>query len=288
MRILVDSLGSQVQVQLQGTPPHRRLNTLYGAMHSAGASLTKPWSSDDPGVEHPEWEVCFSCGPITEEQLQGYDVFFVMTHHPVSHTPNPAFRWSDAELDAITSFVAQGGGLLLMSNHTPYPLYDIELAGRFGIVLQNVFISQNDPAVSMGGYMAMSGDLLNAADFSSTYLFAVDGLAAHDSCGISFAPSSPEFGGGTWLAKFPPGAVNFETGEAPPSDWYYSVLVPWQKGTVVVIGNSGTVGDSGGTPSPSCGMATYANNLMFVLNCLRLLGGQAQAPSLGFCPGGTG
>jgi len=281
MRILIDSLGSQVQVQLQGTPPHRRLNTLYGAMHSAGASLTKQWNSEDPDVHHPEWEVCFSCGPITAAQLQGYDVFFVMTHHPVSHTPNPAFKWSDAELDAISSFVAQGGGLLLMSNHVPYPLYDIALAERFGIVLHNVFITQ-------GGYMTMSGDLLNTEDFSATYLFAVDGLAAHDSCGISFAPPSPEFGGGTWIAKFPPGAVDTSTGKAPPPDWYYSVLVPWQKGNVVVIGNSGTVGDSGGTPSPSCGMVTYASNLMFVLNCLRLLGGQPQAPSLGYCPGGVG
>jgi hypothetical protein len=280
MRILVDSLGSQVQVQLQGTPPLRRLNTLYGAMRSAGASLTKQWSSDDPGIKSPEWEVGFSNGPITESQLEGCDVFFVMTHHPVSHAPDPAFQWSEAELDAITSFVAQGGGLLLMSNHQPYPLYDIELAARFGIVLNNVYISQ-------GGYMAMSGDLLNAQGFSNTYLFAVDGLAAHDSCGISFAPPSPEFGGGTWIAKFPPGAVD-GTGQALPSDWYYSVLAPWQKGKVIVIGNSGTVGDSGGTPSPSCGMVTYANNLMFVLNCLRLLGGQPQAPFLGCCPGGTG
>src|SRR4051794_29384523 len=100
MRILIDSLSSQVQVQLQDTPPNRRLNTLYGAMRSAGASLTKKWNHDDPDVKNPEWEVCFSCGPITESQLQGCDVFFVMTHFPASGNPNPALQWSDTELEA--------------------------------------------------------------------------------------------------------------------------------------------------------------------------------------------
>ena len=285
MRILVDSFSSQVQVQLQGTPPHQRLNTLYGAMRSAGASLTKQWNHDGHDIKNPEWEVCFSCGPISEAQLQGCDVFFVMTHFPEFLGPNPAFVWRDEELDAITSFVANGGGLLLMSNHTPFPQYDIALAARFGIVLQDVFITKQSPAAGGNGYMEMSGDLLNKEDFSKSYLFGVDGLVAHDSCGISFASPSPELE--TWIAKFPPGAVVTSTGQAPPSDWYYSVLVPWQKGKVIVIGNSGTVGDSGGTPLPSCGTVTYGNNLMFVLNCLRLLGGQPQAQYLGVCPGGT-
>jgi hypothetical protein len=277
MRILVDSLSSQVQVQLQGAPPHRRLNTLYGAMLSAGASLTKRWGGDQ---KDPEWQICFSVGPITEDQLEGCDVFFVMTHHLSHDVPSPAYVWTPSELDAITHFVANGGGLLLMTNHADYQQYDAALAARFGIVLHEDFISNK------ATYMVMSGDLLNKEAFAKTYLFAVDSLATHDSCGISFAPGAD--GKGTWIAKFPAAAVDRATREAPDPGRYYSVLMPWQKGKVIVIGNSGTVGDSGGTPFPACGMVTYGNNLMFVLNCLRLLGGQPQAGSLGACPGGTG
>ena len=57
---------------------------------------------------------------------------------------------------------------------------------------------------------------------------------------------------------------------------------------MIFVANSGTVGDYGGNPMPACGMIAAANNLMFMLNCVRVLGGQPQATRLGDCPGGAG
>ena len=278
MRILVDSLGTQVQVQLQRTPVHRRLNTFYGAMRSAGASLTRQWRSKGPEVDHPEWELSFTTPPVTAGQLAKCDVFLVLTHYPEDGAEASAFVWSPAELDAISAFVDGGGSLMLMSNHANFPQYDTALAARFGITLHNVIITTDN-------FMKMSGDRLNTAAFGDSLLFAVDSLAAHDSCGISFSsPTIPT--GAYWLVKFPAGATYGGTTPVP-DDWFYSVITAWGAGKVIVVGNSGTVGDSGGTPWPSCGMVAYGNNLMFALNCLRILGGQRQAPALGVCPGGA-
>ena len=54
MRILIDALSSQVQVQFQGVPPFptagRRFNTLLGAMYSGGTSLHSE-------IPHAEWQI---------------------------------------------------------------------------------------------------------------------------------------------------------------------------------------------------------------------------------------
>jgi hypothetical protein len=273
MRILIDALSSQVQVQFQGYPPQapspeRRLNTLLGAMRSGGTSLL-------PVYPNAEWQICYSCAPITAAQLAGVNVFFVMTHHPVSHTPNDAYTWSPDELDAIEAFVEQGGALLLMSNHAPYPLYDAALAAKFGVTLQNVFVS--NPA----GWLTMSGDLLNQADYGNTFLFGVDSLAAHDGCAISAATPPMAGGGFTWLAQFPEDA-------GAPQDSYFAAHITWGQGQAIFVANSGIVGDYGGNPDPACGGIASGSNLMFTLNCLRLLGGQPQASKPGSCPGGQG
>ena len=275
MRILIDSLSSQVQVQMQGsqTPnqdyptPGRRLNTLLGAMRSAGASLYPAPDAD--------WEICFSCGPIDSTQLEGVDVFFVMTHCPADDQSNPAWEWSPEEIDAITGFVEGGGGLLLLTNHPDYMQYDAALAAAFGVTLQPEFVS--NPT----GWLSMSGTCLNTADFGNTFLYGVDSLAAHDGCAIS-ASASPEgdwpF---TWLAAFPDDAN-------APQDCYFAAQVAAGQGQVIVVANSGIVGDYGGNPAPACGGVASGSNLMFVLNCLRILGGQQYSSTPGVCPGGQG
>jgi hypothetical protein len=247
--------------------PHRRLNTLLGAMTSGGGSLYPT-----PGAD---WEVCYSCGPIDATQLQGVDVFFVMTHCPASGIPDVTYQWSSAELSAISAFVEGGGGLLLLTNHPPYMQYDAALAATFGVTLQNTFIS------GPGGWLTLSGDLLNQAAFGPSFLFGVDSLAAHDGCPISASDTPVPGCAFTWLAAFPPNA------DAPAGS-YFAAQVTCGKGQVIVVANSGIVGDYAGNPAPACGGVASGSNLMFVLNCLRILGGQPQATALGFCPGGEG
>ena len=279
MKILIDSLSSQVQVQLDGFPgggpaatvPGRRLNTLLGAIHSGGTSLVPK-----PGAE---WTWAYSSGPIDEAQLDGCDVFFIMTHHLPSHATDPKFVWSETELDAIESFVKRGGGLLLMSNHNPYPFYDVPLAARFGVTLHNVAISNEQ------GWVNITGDLLNTSAFGETYLFGVNAIAAHDGCAFS-APPSPEIAVFRPIASFSSDCTS--AGQPVPPDWYFAAHLIYGNGQVVFVANSGTCGDYGGNPEPACGAIAWGSNLMFVLNCLRLLGHQPQATALGSCPGGQG
>ncbi|MGY8823484.1 MAG: hypothetical protein ACKVJG_06010 [Candidatus Latescibacterota bacterium] len=49
----------------------------------------------------------------------------------------PAF--SKAEIDAVEQWVAEGGSLLLVSDHMPFPGAIANMASRFGVVWQNAF-----------------------------------------------------------------------------------------------------------------------------------------------------
>jgi hypothetical protein len=54
-------------------------------------------------------------------------------------------------------------------------------------------------------------------------------------------------------------------------------------GSLLVMGNSGWVGDYG-APNPACGLVPYESNLMFILNCIGYMGGLRTIPHLGYCP----
>ena len=254
MNILFDSDSVQVQQQVQ---TKTRLNTLLGAIQSAGTSLGQPWT------------VTYSTDPITTAQLSDQNVLVVLTR-------NQADPYEASELSAIYDFVLGGGGLLLMTNHWPFMESDKTLAAKFGVTLDPVFISNPTRHNVAVNSMFMSGiTSLNSA-LSDSILFQVETLVAHDSCGIeppaSFTP----------IATFPPTAVVGPDNTLPSSP-YFAIAVECGKGTVIIAGNSGMVCDNGNNV-PSCGLVPYGNNLMFFLNCLRFLGQQAQ-PVRGFCPG---
>jgi len=257
--ILFDQWGTQVQVQQ--TMGGLRLNTVFGALESAGAS------------SNVNWNTTISTDPITPQQLTNQNLLVILTRASITDTNNQQFAYSSDEITAITNFVAAGNGLLLMSNHPNYGVNDAVLANAFGITIDTTnFISMpgQPPTRPM---MVMSGSNLNTADSSLAPLFlGVDSLSTHDSCGISSTLSTA-----TWLASFP-AAANAPAGE------YYGMTVPYESGNVIVLGNSGTTGDNGGTSQPACGTVTYGSNLMFFLNCCRYLGNQPQATNPGQCP----
>jgi hypothetical protein len=256
--ILFDQWGTQVQVQQ--TMGGMRLNTLFGALKSAGASSNVTWNTS------------ISTDPITPDQLSNQNLLIILTRAAVNDQNNQQFAYTPGEITAITNFVADGGGLLLISNHPDYGVNDAVLAKVFGITIDTTnFIAM--PGTRPRPMMVMSGPELNTADKSLAPLFlGVDSLSTHDACGISSTVNSAK-----WLAAFPPAA------KAPAGE-HYGIFVPYQKGRVIVLGNSGTAGDNGGTPSPACGTVTYGSNLMFFLNCCRYLGGQPQATASGQCP----
>src|SRR5690349_7447797 len=118
MNILLDGHSVQVQQQQQTST---RLNTLLGAIASAGKSSGTPWTVR-------------TASPITPQSLSGADVYVDLTRN----TANP---FQPPEIAAITSFVNNGGAAMIFSNHAPFTNCDIPLASAFGVTLQPLFIS---------------------------------------------------------------------------------------------------------------------------------------------------
>jgi hypothetical protein len=231
------------------------------------------------------------------------DVYVSLTRYinqPINpQKPSPfgtGFSYIDSELTALENFVTQGGGLLLMSDHgalSPtvpnWTENDAALASLFGVTLENYFVTYVPPGER--GYMVMemnpnlSGDVTHLA-------YLIGGISAHDSCIINPPPGTP---GVSYipLAMFPGGAtafdyatgttINFPDFPSQGLSQYFSILVPYGAGKVIVVGNSGMVGDYG-SPHPAPGIISLENNLMFLLNCVSYLGGLTCITNPGYGP----
>lgn len=257
----------------------RRLNTVLGAMKSYGLST---------GVE---WNVRYTNSRIRPESLANVDVYVSLTRYINQPNPPPVgtgFSYEDSELAALEDFVSQGGGILLMSDHghgetddvPDFTQNDAALASVFGITLKNIFVTRRDPEhpdrpVYM--VMEMDPDLPEDARYLANQVAHV---SSHDSC-IMLPPS--EF---TPLVRFPEGATAYDHAVGHnidlPND-HFSILVPYGQGKVIVVGNSGMVGDYG-SPNPAPGLITLENNLMFFLNCVTYLAGHTCIPDPGQGP----
>ena len=271
MHILFDSLSSQVQV-------HRRLNirmnTLLGAIQSE------------------RWTHSFSQGPITKSsgQLDGCDVLAILTREQLSfdgYFTNPieskAFAYTDEEIDAMQSFVKNGGGLLLISNHGPYnpdnnppndgalgdTQYDVKLAEAFGVVINPAHFNDKDGNTLL--QMTNENNSLNPG-LESGILFQVSKIAVHNSCGIQGKKSTPW----TSIAKIPDDAKDNSgykiKSHDPKANQQQHYAIRLDNSRVIVAGNSGLAGDDGCT-IPAPGTILYGNNLLFLLNCFKYLGG---------------
>ena len=264
MHVVFDNLSTQVQVHRR---LHIRLNILLGAMQSEG------------------WTYDFSRDPITSDQLEGCSVLAILTRHPVGFAdatnpavPGQSFAYSPTEITAIKKFVKAGGGLLLISNHGPTPtsttddtINDKVLAQEFNVVIKPAHFQV--PGATL---MSMTPtNSLNAA-LSSGVLFHVKEIAAHNSCAISVDPAFTF----TPIATIPSTAVDKNTGpngtSLSPAGQHYAIMLTGGsavgQGRVIVAGNSGMAGDDGCT-DPAPGTIAYANNLLFLINCFKVLAG---------------
>lgn len=272
MNILFDSWSSQVLYQQ--TPPTyppkakypkptgRRLNTILGAMKSYGLSTGE------------NWEISFTDPPITEAQLKGIDVYVSLTR-----AIGDGYEYQKTELDSLQSFVNNGGAILLMTDHGKLSqevpnktVNDKELASMFAIRLENYFVTTSNYMV-MDLSVDLPPEIMYLANQAPT-------ISAHDSCIID----PPE--GSIPLVCFPPNATayDFLTKEAiPPPTPYFAILSTYGQGKIIVVGNSGLVGDYG-SPCPAPGLITMEHNLMFFLNCVGFLGGLTCIPQPGQGP----
>ncbi|HEY8021448.1 MAG TPA: hypothetical protein VIH93_10120 [Thermoanaerobaculia bacterium] len=246
MKILFDSESSQMQVQVEtGT----RLNTLFGAIQSEG------------------WTWAASTDPITTAELAGYDVLAILTRYRATapgttnpFPPDQSFAYTPAEIAAIQAFVQGGKGLLLVSNHDFWTTNDHVLAAAFGVNMQAAFFHiQNNPLMVMP---------VSASVAPSPVLYQVDKVIAHDSCALSTTAGTAF----TPLVPIPPAAVDGSPLHLSPQGQFFAIAFGYGSGRVIVAGNSGMFGDDGST-YPAPGLMPYGNNLMFMLNALKYLGG---------------
>lgn len=259
MKILFDSMGTQMQVQ--ETPPHDRLTTWF-------QSLT------DLGYDHQpsDWTQ-----PI-ENQLEGVDVYVTLTRQWWSAGPIPGgtcFSYTQADLAALQKFVNGGKSALIFTNHSQklgdgplWPVFEIQLAAALGIQL--VFASF---APSMSVPLGPSGcpnalRTLSMAPSTAAPAALVKGVTsveAWDSGGIVRS-------GGTPLIDLPPDCHDQSGLGYAPGACTFGSLYTLGSGKVIVLGHSGIVGNYG-TCKPSPGQIESADNLTFLNNCITYLGG---------------
>ncbi|HEX6370329.1 MAG TPA: hypothetical protein VF006_15520 [Longimicrobium sp.] len=283
MNLLFDSWSTQVLVQqappsypppdpsapAPPTPTGMRLNTLLGAIRSAGLSCETPWN------------VAFTTPPITSEQLEGVDVYISLTRFQ-----GGGFAYEAAELTAIEQWVSGGGNVLLMSNHGGFPGHvddnytanDAPLAALFAVALQDYSVQNWNNPPDPSNIMTVEATIPYLAN-------QVPSMTTHNSCII--VPSNPE--NCTPIVYFPASwsAFSPKSGQySSPATPYFALLAPYSSaagGSMLVMGNSGWVADYG-SPFPACGLVPYESNLMFVLNCIGYLGGLRSIPPAGKCP----
>jgi hypothetical protein len=286
INILFDSWSTQVMVQqlpstvnfpasFTPSPDYNtglRLNTILGAMQSFGFGKIPPTSSNRA------WKVSYTTPPITPDQLAGADVYVSLTR-----MQGDDFAYTTDELTHLSNFVSNDGkGILLMTNHGPLPDAPNDNYTKNDAALAKVFFNiQLQPY-----YVTLNNDMVmdvNNQDSALQYIAnQVTAIVAHDSCVI--VPPNAPFNS---IAKFPIGAqaYNSVTGKwtTPPASPHFSIMVPYGAGKVIVVGNSGMIGDYG-SPYPAAGIIPLENNLMFFLNCVGYLAGFNCIPQPGQGP----
>jgi hypothetical protein len=264
VNILFDSMGVQVQVQNETGD---RLTTWTSSLTGLGYTLTysdytQPLSTQLDGIDvlvslTRQWyQTTGTTDPISSGICFGYSSFGFAAH----------------ELGHIQSWVQNGGGVLLFTNHGypigdgPFwPVNDIQLAGALGITLTFA-----EFATPTGATLTMTP----GPDAPPALVQGVSHVEAWDSSGIMPSNGSSTPGSGTVILPLPP---SDQCGDSSgfgfsPEDFAFAVLYTFGSGNVIVLGHSGIAGNNG-TINPSPGQIESADNMTFLNNCIAFLGG---------------
>jgi hypothetical protein len=259
MKILFDSMGTQMQVQ--HTPPHDRLTTWLQSLTDLGYEH-----------QHSHWKK-----PI-EKQLEGIDVYVTLTRQWWSAGPIPAgtcFSYTQEDLAALQSFVYGGKSALIFTNHSQalgagplWPVFEIQLAAALGIQLVFASFAPAGQAVPTGCTAHPQLQTLSMAPSVAAPAALVKGVTsieAWDSGGIVRSTGTP-------LVDLPPDSVDQSGLGYSPGACTFGSLYTLGSGKVIVLGHSG-IACNYGTCKPSPGQIDSADNLTFLNNCITYLGG---------------
>lgn len=260
LQLLLDSRAMQTRFHVHDGV---RLGTFISAMEAAGVT------------------VVFSEDRLDADSIHGADVVMIPTRAAVDGN-----EYSPAELAALEQFTADGGGLLLMSNHGDLPgrnawdhtRHDRVLAARFGVDIQPAWFAQNERDLPDGAeprvLTKLDGDLLNADHpvFAATSPHNTVRTVVTNNC------AAISRGAGVPLVSLAPSMIDWRNGFAVSEHVFGCALegTPARRGRVVVLADSGFIGNAG-TTLPGPGLIEEGDNLRFVLNTVGWLGGTFTA-----------
>jgi hypothetical protein len=199
---------------------HANFHTLEGRYQVFGRVLAADGFVVKPGRER-----------FTREGLSGARVLVIANAlHPSNEEdwflPTPS-AFEDPEIDAVRDWVKEGGALLLIADHMPFPGAAEKLAAAFGVLLANGFAMHDDLAGGRFTYDRAGGGL---ADHPITRgrspAESVTSVTAFT--GSAFRLAAP----GTALLTLPAGTVLVMPEEA----WLFSKRTPRLSGEGMLQG----------------------------------------------------
>jgi len=227
-----------------------------------------------------------SMSPFDKESLKGGRILVIANavnerNKKDWSPPNPS-AFTEEEIEVVRNWVEEGGSLLLIADHRPWPAAADKLASAFGIHFSNGFAlpakTQKEPLIfrrsdgSLAEHPITKGQTASEKiDFVATFV------------GSAFRVDQ----GGEPLLIFGPGIVSFtpthfwwnkaDTTGIPVTGWYQGAVLRVGKGRLAVFGEAAMFSAQVEGPNREpFGMnaPTAKQNAQFVLNVLHWLAGR--------------
>jgi len=200
--------------------------------------------------------------------------------------PTPS-AFDSAEIDAVEGWVRDGGALLLIADHLPFPGAAAELAARFGVFLQNGFAVGPDddmgPILFTRANAGLAGHAITRGLSSGE---TVDTVVSFTGQAFRAAPGAPvepllTLGANTVLV-LPAVAWQFSklTPRLPAAGWLQGAVLRHGRGRVAVFGEAAMfTAQYGGAERRPMGMnhPEAKQNAQFLLNVMHWLSGALPA-----------
>jgi hypothetical protein len=242
MKVLIDKDGLQAQTHLVDG---KRLSTFLSLFGNV-----------------PDCTIEFSTEDLSDRKL------LANTNLLIIATRNKAFK--PKEISAITDYVWQGGGLLLMSNHGDIPgkydynytKNDAHLASQFDVTIENTFFAHPQPKIFF---------TLEQTDFAKNHPVisgiqgqkAVRSIVSNNCCSLTLSAGTP-------IISFNNSIIDHRNGLPARNRHFAVALEKTEKvldGRVVIVADSGFLGTDG-TTYPGRGMIECGDNSSFVQNII--------------------
>ena len=143
---------------------HGNFHTIEGRFAPFAALLRNDGFRVEQGALH-----------FTDSSLAGVDVLVIANAEPV----RGGSAFTVQEIAAVKRFVAEGGSLLLIADHTPFPLAVMEMSASFSVHFLDVYAEDDDSGTFKLGHTLMDDTITRGVASVRTFggsAFTVEGV----------------------------------------------------------------------------------------------------------------